>query len=235
MKPLQQIIDRISQEKFINSSRVVEIVKKASVSSSDLLPYANFHHPLNESYGRAKIFEGENFGVYVMSWNPGDFTAIHSHGHTQWGAVLFLSNTNHRIYTAKDKSVKLIDDQTICAGSLIPIREGFVHAMGNLSNEPFQSLHIYGASNYSSPTNTDSLVYQLEYERMRITDGRAFINIDDSYAKKDIPGLVADDETMMDYLQIIRPFYQRAGDYEMVNHLDCLITLKEPNNKNICP
>ena len=84
---LEGIIKSIDGTRFMDSHILSETIKLAGMKAEDYLRLSNFNHEISLSYGRNLIYQGLNYSIYLMSWAPGDFTAIHSHGVSQWGAV----------------------------------------------------------------------------------------------------------------------------------------------------
>jgi len=77
---LQRLIQTLGQATHLTPECVQDVVLNAGISAQDLMPWADFHHPIADSYGRKLVFDGGHFEVMVMSWLPGDFSAIHDHG-----------------------------------------------------------------------------------------------------------------------------------------------------------
>jgi len=217
---LKKIILEIKKHKTLDSNILIDIIKQANVTTEDLNQLNSYNHITTESYGRNKIFETTNFAIFVMSWSPSDFTAIHSHGHSEWGAVLFPYETNHRLYDVKDNFVKLVQSAIIPKGTIVPVNGKLVHAMGNLTDKGIQTLHIYGTNNENGLTVEDSVVYEIEKQQRSTTYGSAFININEIYCKNVEKGLQTDVETLKDYLSIVLPFYQKNKLYEQVSLIE---------------
>ena len=57
-----------------------QCVLDANLRAEDLTAWADFDHPVEDSYGRRLVYDGGDFEIMVMSWAPGDFSAIHDHG-----------------------------------------------------------------------------------------------------------------------------------------------------------
>jgi hypothetical protein len=158
-----------------------------------------------------------------MSWVPGDFTAIHSHGSSEWGAVYFLGEVNHRLYRADKNKIELVQKGIVPEGFIAPVVGSLVHAMGNLATKPVMSLHIYGLNRPKSNANDDSLVYELEKKQIRTTDGSAFLNISEELCKKTEKGIITNTETVTDYFEIIRSFYQRNKLDNITSYIDKIL------------
>jgi len=95
-----------------------KIVISEDIQFNDLIQYAQFKHSLSESYGRMPIYKADKFSIYVMSWLAGDFTAIHSHGHSDWGIVINYGKTSHRVYSMGNNYLKLIQKSTLPVGHI---------------------------------------------------------------------------------------------------------------------
>lgn len=196
-------------KKEIENTSLLKIVKSAGITEKDFFSYAKFDHCKTESYGRNTLYQGKNFGIYIMSWAPGDFTGIHSHGHSEWGVVHFLGDADHRTYNVNGNKVELKSSEIIKKGTSAPVCGDLVHAMGNLSDKSFLTLHIYGSNSYSGVITEDSKLYEIEKDRIRTTLDPAFINISDELCKNEEQGIDTDQETRNDYSLLIEPFYKR--------------------------
>jgi predicted metal-dependent enzyme (double-stranded beta helix superfamily) len=226
-KSLKKIIAGIENEKNIDCSRLLELIKQNIPENADYLPFNKFEHPVCDSYGRNNIYEGKNFSIYIMSWAPGDFTAIHSHGLSDWGAVYFFSDINHRLYTASGNKVELAQKGIVPAGTIVPVSGDLVHAMGNLGKSPVITLHIYGLNQQKSNANDNSFVYEMEKKQIRTTDGSAYINIREELCKRTDKGIVSNAETVKDYFEIISSYYRKNKLTPMVNYIQKVLLSPE--------
>ncbi|MCB0638640.1 MAG: hypothetical protein KDC54_18545, partial [Lewinella sp.] len=95
---LQQIARQLAAQHPARAAAVRKIVLEAQVQPADLAPWADFDHPVSDSYGRKLVYKADNFEIMVMSWRPGDFSTIHDHGHTQWGAVQIFGPAEHATF-----------------------------------------------------------------------------------------------------------------------------------------
>lgn len=206
---VRKIIENLKDNFSMNNSKLSEIVHNANVTEKDLLQFSDFNHNPKDSYGRCEVYKTENFGIYVMSWAKGDFTAIHSHGHSEWGAVYFLGDADHRTYFANGKELKLMSSEIIKKGSIAAVCGDLVHAMGNLSENPFLTLHIYGSNSYNGTITEDSRVYELNKNRIRTTLGPAFINISDELCKSTENDIITDEKTIQDFENFTQLFFER--------------------------
>ncbi len=219
---IQTVINQLEKDNNLSNETLVQILKKQDLAASDFVDFTDFNHPPELSYGRTKLYQGLNFVIYLMSWAEGDFTAIHNHGQSDWGAVSFLGEMNHRLYKKENGTLKLADKSVIPAGTIVPVNGDLIHAMGNLAKTPSLTLHIYGSNRNISLPNTTSHIYELEKKRVRITSGEAdidgFQNISDP-----LEAIVTNEESLIDYLKIILPFYQKNHKSEMENYIKSVL------------
>ncbi|MCF6367062.1 MAG: cysteine dioxygenase family protein [Bacteroidales bacterium] len=200
---IQNIITKLKTNKVTENITLIKIIENAGISKDELLKYATFNHCKTESYGRNTLYQDKNFGIYIMSWAPGDFTGIHSHGHSEWGVVYSLGDADHRTYKVNGNKVELETSEIIPEGTAAPVCGDLVHAMGNLSDKSFLTLHIYGSNSYSGVITEDSKLYEIEKDRIRTTVGPAYLNISDTFCKKDVQGIETCKKTKDDYYKLI--------------------------------
>ncbi len=84
---LQQIIRFVHQKSPLKPADLRKAILESGITEQDLLPWADFNHPVEDSYGRKLVYKEDNLEIMVMSWQPGDFSGLHDHGHTEYGAV----------------------------------------------------------------------------------------------------------------------------------------------------
>jgi hypothetical protein len=220
---IERIVTQIEENSSMDSNRLLQIVKNSRISAADLESYQDFRHDPVLSYGRTKIYEGRNFSIYLMSWSGGDFTAVHNHGFTDWGAVYFFSDIKHRLYKVEGKHITLQDKSVVPSGTLVPVNGSLVHAMGNQTGLPSMSLHIYGSNHNISIANDASKVYELEKKLIRTTHGEAYLNLNEHNFTSSVEGLTTDADTLTDYLEIILPYYKKNGQTGVTQYIDTIL------------
>lgn len=224
---IQQLVENIEYLQVNSSTQLISLVSESEISLKNVREIANHDHPVENSYGRKMLYKGKNFVVFLMTWNQNDFTAIHSHGSTDWGCVYFLGKIDHRLYNAHDLSITLVNKSIIPGCTIVPVTGTLIHAMGNLDREPSYSLHIYGSGSEISIPNDGAFVYEIEKKQIRETDGSASINIPESVCKSTLKGLKTDEETLLDYLNIVLPYYVKNGNQKMIELIKN--ALNQPN------
>lgn len=199
---LQQIIDSIQREPDEDGHRLKRLLERVPITEQTLSAFTDFDHPAELSYGRKPVWTSDRFGIYVMSWNPGDFTAIHGHGHAEWGAVLCLGETTHRTYDVAGNDCRLAKAEVFPPGTVLSsCFAEFYHAMGNLSSTRFLTMHVYGSETHKGPATEGARVFDLSHNRVRISRGPAFLELPAEAVITDSPGIETDASTREDFLR----------------------------------
>ncbi|MBF0351163.1 MAG: methyltransferase domain-containing protein [SAR324 cluster bacterium] len=182
---LQFIVTAIETEQQMNTNRLAEIILEAKVQTDDLKPWSTFDHPAQDSYGRMLIHNGGFFEIMAMSWCPGDFSAIHDHGYTQWGCVQVYGNAEHSVFKLNDGKLRTVLRENVSPGSLLKVNHDLVHQLGNpVPEQFFYSLHIYGTPEQNPNITGDARVFDLEKKQILRVDGGMFYALPDDQIKR---------------------------------------------------
>ena len=180
----------------LTPARAKDILLKANISPQDLLPWADFNHPVTDGYGRKLLFQGKNLEIMVMSWLPGDFSAIHDHGSAQWGAVQCFGTADHYVYSFTEGILTTAKYSPYNFGMVHAVDRTLIHQMGNPGDQPFLSLHVYGCQEISDSITANARVFDLLEGSIQFTDGGVFFCLPESQINRRINGLRADRETL---------------------------------------
>lgn len=212
---LKRLAELIEQSGEMTVSKVADYVKDASISVEDLVPYADFDHPTENGYGRQIAFAGKNYEIMVMSWNPGDFSAVHDHGYTTWGAVQVFGNIMHHIFAVKKARFTLTKKEILIDGTIIKVNNPLIHQMGNVTSSPYLTLHVYGDNVHVGNVTADSRIFDLETGLIKHTTGGAFFNLPDEkiYDVEKMPEI--DYQTFVHQASILMQYYQRYPEEKM--------------------
>ncbi len=172
---VKHLVQQIQKYRPKNNPEIASIVRRYPISREEVLPFNNFTHPANESYGRRQLYANNNFCIYLMSWSPGDFTAIHDHGTTQWGCVLALDDFAHRLYQFKENKLVLKDNTSFLKGQIASVHRDVIHMMGNPGKKRALSIHIYGTNEPDSKVAQQSRIFYPEIRKMTYTEGAAYL------------------------------------------------------------
>lgn len=217
-KALAAIVDVLEKEKPTKPSQIVSIVKKSDVNKEDLMPYADFEHPGKDSYGRKMVYKGENYEIMVMSWKQGDFSAIHDHGHTMWGAVKIFGKAEHATFRWEDEDLSTLARWQVKEGDVLGVGHSLVHQMGNSDQEPFLSLHIYGHIDPQDNITGEARIFDLHNLEIQRVNGGAFFNLKEDEIVKKQEGPKADFATELrfhleSYKRMLRADDPKAEEY----------------------
>lgn len=216
---VQNLSNAIEKEGKLSPSKVKEVVKETNITEEDLLPYADFNHPIEDCYGRKLVFDNGNFEVMVMSWNPNHYSSIHNHGYTQWGVVQVFGHAHHLIYHVKDDLLKFSKKEILPKGGIVKVNNKFIHQMGNASTTPYMSLHVYGCNDRNENITADAKNYDLEFNRVSQTTGGAFFNLPTDAIYNIKKGPRPTDEVFLQYAYLLMSYYDRQPQSIQINTL----------------
>lgn len=200
-KSLQYIVEQLSSDTVLKPANICRIVRDADVQAADLLPWADFDHPVGDSYGRQLVYQGPRFEVMVMSWDPGDFSTIHDHGGTQWGAVQIFGEAEHATFRLHEDQLTTLARWRTTPGDIIGVSHNLLHQMGNpFGQERFVSLHVYGQQLPAENITGDARIMELYEEQIHRVDGGVFFALPPEEIKLRKPGLSADFPTRLRHL-----------------------------------
>ncbi len=203
---IQQAID--SQDK-LSPLRVKELVLRADVQVEDMMQYEDFDHPVEDCYGRKLVYDGGQFEVMVMSWQPGDYSSIHNHGYTDWGVVQVFGHTHHMIYNLKNRHLSFAKKEILPKGAAIKVNNAFIHQMGNSTTQPYLTLHVYGSNHRNEEITADAKNFDLELNRIAHTCGGAFFNLPENAVQGVERGVRPTQEVFMHYAYLLMDYYNR--------------------------
>lgn len=181
-----------------------ETVAGTGFSARDLNHLASFNHPEEQSYGRHLLYEGRRLKIFLMCWAPGDFTAIHDHGQTQWGCVVALGDFTHRLYHFEAGRLKLKSIEPFVEDQVSFLTGNLIHMMGNAGNSNIMSLHIYGSDSNDKSLAKRSRVYFPEKKKIITTNGPAFLNCPEGTILEQEYFDSVDKHALLDYLNLVK-------------------------------
>ncbi|MGK7898468.1 MAG: cysteine dioxygenase family protein [Xenococcus sp. (in: cyanobacteria)] len=201
---LQHLIFLLSQTKNLTSRQVHQSLQQAQVQQKDLIAWATFDHPVTHSYGRKLVYDGGYFEIMVMSWLPGDVSAIHDHGATQWGAVQCFGNASHWAYQLNDNLLQTQEFRQFSSGQIVRVSHELIHQMGNATKDNFLSLHVYGTSQECPSITGNARIFDLFEQSIQYTDGGVFFCLPEAEIARKTYGLNADITSSLRHHQQMR-------------------------------
>lgn len=195
---LRTIVETAARDGISSPAAAQRLLRDAEISLDDVLPWAEFDHNAADGYGRNAVALGEKFELMVMSWAPGDFSAIHDHGSTEWGAVLYFGEAEHAVYKVVNDELQTVHRTQMRAGDVNQVDHTLIHQMGNSSDEPFVSVHLYGCDEpvgESGSVTADARIFDLEEQTIQLTSGGVFYCLPEDQIERREPGIRADAAT----------------------------------------
>jgi len=189
---LRFLIELLSKTNNSTPLQAHQILQKAQIKQEDLMSWSTFNHPVTHSYGRQLVYNGGYFEIMVMSWLPGDISAIHDHGATEWGAVQCFGTGSHWVYQLRDNFLQTQESKELTSGQIIRVNHNLVHQMGNLTEDYFLSLHVYGVNRKIQSITGNARVFDLLEESTQYTDGGVFFCLPEEDISRRQFGLNAD-------------------------------------------
>jgi predicted metal-dependent enzyme (double-stranded beta helix superfamily) len=226
------IANAIDSSEKMTATCIKGFVEQAQVKLEDLAPYADFDHPDEDGYGRKMIYDGGNFEIMAMSWNPGDYSSIHNHGYTEWGVVQTFGNAHHFIYHIKDGELCFAIKEILVKGAITKVVNATIHQMGNPSTRKFMTLHIYGSTEKDGDITGDAKNYELEFNRVNHTTGGAFMNLPEDliYDFEACPR--PSDDVFINYAKLLMDNYHRQEQTPKIKALKA--NLMQKLQERIC-
>ncbi len=212
---LQDLIRSIQAESDLHPRKARELVIAANLTEDDLMPWADFEHPVRDGYGRKMVFDGGYFEMMVMSWTPGDCSAIHDHGYTQWGAVQVFGPAEHSVFLNQDGEIKTLSRAPVVPGEVLAVGNQLVHQMVNPSQTNFLTFHLYGCYERTSGVTSDARVFDLAENKIQRTDGGVFFALPENVIKTREPGPRAD------YLTWLRNLVELKKRLDRIQRAEC--------------
>ncbi len=212
---LKRLVDLIEANGEMTMSMVAEFVKTADIREEELMPYADFDHPKEDGYGRQMVIQGDHYEIMVMSWNPGDFSAVHDHGYTSWGAVQVFGPVLHHTFAIKKEEFILTKKEILVTGSIVKVNNPLIHQMGNVTSTPFLTLHVYGDNECTGKVTADARIYAVETGLIKHTTGGAFFNLPANRIDDEEPMPEIDYQTFVLQASILMQYYQRYPQEQM--------------------
>ena len=201
---LEKLVNFLQCQPTLTPELACQCVLDASIEPQELLPWADFSHPITDSYGRKLVYDGGYFEIMVMSWVPGDFSAIHDHGAAQWGAVQCFGSAEHYVYELDGNMLRTRAARHYTPGSVKAVDRDLIHQMGNSGKSPFLSLHIYGCENPCGSVTSNARIFELLEESIQYTDGGVFFCLPEETITKRNYGFRGDRETTLRHHQQMR-------------------------------
>ena len=190
---VNNLIKSLDKKTDFSPSEIRKILDSANISADSLMPWANFDHDINDGYGRALIHATEHYEIMVMSWMPRDYSAIHNHGYTEWGAVQVFGKLEHRCFRLdKENHLTTLLKEKLEVGEIIVVNQNLIHQMGNPYDEKALSLHVYGTTQNPDNVTDNSQLYEIGKGEIQLVNGGVFYDLKNNSINNRKSGLTSD-------------------------------------------
>ncbi|MEO0604411.1 MAG: methyltransferase domain-containing protein, partial [Myxococcota bacterium] len=133
-------------------------------------------------------------------WRPGAFSMIHDHGHTQWGAVQVFGAAEHACFRLDEEGNLVTAVRTpLEPGQIVYVPNALVHQMGNPTDAPFFSLHVYGTPHDIEVVTGDARMFDVHRAEVQRTGGGVFFALPRAEIDAIEPGPSGDYATVLRY------------------------------------
>lgn len=133
---------------------IPEVIRLMSISEQWL--EKSYLAPDSNHYARNVVYLDENneLGLYVLVWQPGQWTPVHDHG--TWGVVGVLEGSlyEHNFIRCDQQPIEHDSEIELVRGGSLLLSPGaitsfvpnpdHIHITGNPNNKRVVSLHLYG-------------------------------------------------------------------------------------------
>lgn len=222
---IRKIIRELNRIPVFDNETLNNLVLHTGISEKEFEAFRRFDHAEDLSYGRQELYCNDRFKILLMSWRQNDFTAIHNHGATEWGCVFFMGSATHRIYEMENNKLTLKRKDVFQAGQTADVCGNFIHIMGNSGAENFITLHIYGSDSDVPDNESMAEIYAPELNKLFYTHGEAYLNISNELIKGEQYFDQIDSEALVDYLTLVKPFYERIKNDSVLEKLKSALSL----------
>lgn len=208
---LMALVEELDQKKSFSPAEIVGLLNSVDIPPSDLMQWANFDHLPTEGYGRSLVHKGEHYEVMVISWCPRDYSAVHNHGYTKWGAVKVYGTLEHINYRLSNRMLSIVEKERLSCDDIIAVNDKLIHQMGNPTDENVLSLHVYGTTENVDHVTADSSIYEIGKHEIQFTNGGAFYDLPKSEIVGRTPSLTADPITEITHHTHLLNLYLKAN------------------------
>jgi cysteine dioxygenase len=139
---LKEIISKISNQ--TNFDKVGDILKE--YNDDDWKEYVKTD---DNKYCRNKIFENENFEIFIISWNKNQNAPIHDHSYNGCWLKVLQGELTENIY--ETDSLSLYKSNSIKTNDISFMKNNIgYHSITNKSDETAITIHIYNPPNHKT-------------------------------------------------------------------------------------
>jgi predicted metal-dependent enzyme (double-stranded beta helix superfamily) len=130
---IQRIENSHGQE--ITTDEFKKLIKRLQISQDFIKPCIEFSH---NNYCRNLIFKTNFFCIYVIGWQPKQYSDIHHHGCELDAIMVHEGKPTHWLF---DKNQRAISKSTLSKNDLLIVKRHQYHNIGNDSDNQAVTIH----------------------------------------------------------------------------------------------
>lgn len=142
---LSSLIRSLQAEPRLNAAKLTTAVSDAAITEHDLMAWADFEHPPEDSYGEKTIHLAGALELMARTWLPGDVSAIHNSGaDVHCGCVqVFGGSLEYAKFVSDGERLQMVDCSLLPDRGTIAVGREMIHQFRNVGDTPVLSLHIH--------------------------------------------------------------------------------------------
>jgi predicted metal-dependent enzyme (double-stranded beta helix superfamily) len=195
--PVARLLAAVEAADQLTPTSAAALLRGARLTPADLTRRQDLRHPSADSYGRRLIGRGAHFELMLMSWMPGDYSAIHDHGRAEWGAVRYFGVAEHVVFDLGDEGLSIRARMLTRPDDVCPVDADLIHLMGNPGERPLFSLHLYGRAEPDPAITGGARIFDLFEDSIQRTDGGVFYCLPEPAIERREPGPAVAAETRL--------------------------------------
>lgn len=170
-RAVQDLLNSVQRAGVITPSRATALLAAADLNPLALARWQALTHPLEQSYGRRVIARMPHFELQMLSWAPGDYSAIHDYGGAEWGAVRHFGAADRVLFDLSDNHLSIRERRNTRYNEVTPIEPGQIELTGNRSARPLFSLLLIGRNEVGPAPDAEVRIFDLFQGCVQRSDG----------------------------------------------------------------
>jgi len=171
---VKNLVKALESLELFTPESVHGVVSECNIGVEDLRDWIDYEYPVSDSYGRKMAHNGGFFEVMIMSWRPGDYSAIHDHGKAEFGAVKIFGDVEHAIFKLEDQKFTTISRERVESGTTLKVTPSLIHQMGNPGESNFFTLHVYGNVDLDGGITSEARIFDYSRNELLFVNGGIF-------------------------------------------------------------
>lgn len=187
----------VEQQRDMSAQLAAQLLRQAAVVEQDLAAWTKLDHPAARSFGVSLIHAGDNYELTVLSWQPGDMSAIQAMAHAGWAAFRTFGEAEHAVFGTANGLLHTIERRTLASGSVVSVDCELIQQIGNVGKLPFVSLHLSGSPDNVENPEMPTRIFDLDESQIQVCSCGAHFLLPDSQITERRAGIRGDFPTWL--------------------------------------